>query len=835
MMNNNKILTVSYGTFSCTLEGFDDSFGTMKAIAEYFRDLASDDRYFGAEPPVPDAEMLARIAEREISRRVEAREHEGRIVLSAADANAAEQAPAPVPAAPVGAALAAAAASVDIAPDVLNGDPSTDGATEESVEDNAPSVDASAEDDIETTALLDNVSEQTDDAAAEETVAESDEPEFGEVAQDTAPADDEIAPETTEDVVIEEISADTVQDSIADDIAADQDTAEDATAQNDEDSTDVDDSVEAFFADSQDSVDATHEDNEGDIDFPQVEDTVDLAPVAAQNPDSIAAKLQRIRAVVSQSQSEADDDDDMFEDQHAEDLTNTGDDADDVLSADFADAFEGDVAEHDTAEAADDAAAQAEDDDVVADAISDIEAAIEADDTDLTDVEAEEDSAEDDDIEAILARFDDVDAPSADDAVEDAVHALDTDTVAVDDFSEQDAQGDDALSGLDSLAAMLDEDVASDDDDAGENLFGDTSEAPAEAMADEIEAIDDNTGEDDIEIEIEADETALDDLMGDDDSEEQAVAPRRARILKVKRADLDAAIESGQLEAIDEDEDDDFADDAAADASSLSDEDEAELLADLAAVEAELPDVEAAENTMDVDSSSVEAPLEAPEPETTAADDDVERLMAEAENQMDEPEGSRRRNAFAHLKAAVMAKKADAKIGEDKAEDEGAFRSDLASVVIPRRPAVRGERAERPDVKRPAPLKLVAEQRVDIDATPTGPVRPRRVAAVEPAPEEVQTEDSGFADYASEMGAHNLPDLLEAAASYLSFVEGRDQFSRPQLMHKVRQVEKDDFSREDGLRSFGQLLRAGKIEKLKGGRFAATGDIGYRPDQRAAG
>ncbi|WP_246253474.1 hypothetical protein [Sulfitobacter maritimus] len=715
MMNSNKILTVSYGTFSCTLEGFDDSFGTMKAIAEYFRDLASDDRYFGAEPPQPDAEMLARIAQKEVSRRVQAREQEGKIVLSALED---QSAPPSGIAAPHEAQSAPAPQAA--APQPAASEPATPVTTPAD------------------TAVLDAQIADTAAVAAEQ------------------PKE---APVTVEAPVAQEAPSVEAEAPVAEAPADEADVPAEETPKDKAETTEA----EAFFASSP----QPQTDYEDEAQSATVEDI----PTAPTPPaDSIAAKLQRIRAVVAQQ-----DEGEGYDD---EDAANT---AAPEMVADHSETAQNDAA--------------------ITAARREIEEALEADEAANAIAEQEASEAEDDDLADILNRLEKGDAPAAADAASEPTR--------------------------------------------------DEAEKPAP----------------------------------------------RGRVIRVRRAELDAAVSRGDLEEVTEakpepaQDNSDTAAKADKSSSSLSPEDEDDLARELAALEAELagtapvePEVEAVtpeiEDTPEVEAEVDEAPTaedapdaieatetEAEEPrvedvETHTAveepakdaaaqaarrslptiDDetspDMSRLMAETDSKMGEPESATRRDAFAHLRAAVAAKKADEAMGgrATTATSDDAYREDLAEVVRPRRPVSRPARTERPSGDaRPAPLKLVAEQRIDVEQLrPTGPVRPRRVAAVV-EPSNANPDAESFADFATDMGATKLPELLEAAASYMSFVEGRDQFSRPQLMGKVRSVGLNEFSREDGLRSFGQLLRAGKIEKIKGGRFTVSEDIGYRPDHRAVG
>ena len=225
--------------------------------------------------------------------------------------------------------------------------------------------------------------------------------------------------------------------------------------------------------------------------------------------------------------------------------------------------------------------------------------------------------------------------------------------------------------------------------------------------------------------------------------------------------------------------------------------------------------------------------------------DALERILSRTDAQMNAPETQERRSAITQLKAAVAATEAARRMGEDAddedEEHENAFRDDLRQAVRPRRPVASHDgRSERP---RPAPLKLVASQRIDLPheeehaAVPAMPVRPRRVSVAADAPAATAAAASqahSFAEFAEEMGATSLADLLEAAAAYTSFVEGIEDFSRPQLMKKLSTVTAEPFNREDTLRSFGTLLREGRITRsAAAGRFQVSEGTRFHPERRA--
>jgi len=721
MVQSNKVLTVSYGTFSCTLEGFEDSFDTMKAIAEYFRDLAADDRYFGAEPPQPDTEMLARIAEREVARHVEARREGSGFVLRAAQATAP-------------AALAATEAPGDTAAP----ENKTAAATEpaEAPEQTAPEV---SEAEVEAQAPEAQPQSEADAAA------------FMAATKDTAEdydGDDGSSEEAIADEEIEEVEMASAEEDF--DEGEDYDEVDMATA-------------EEVLAEP-------------------------VAPPAPPAPDSIAAKLQRIRAVVSRNE-QATIEAEFSEDEHSEDAFAAAPTdallADEVLDEEIlAETAEDDI--EDTAEVTAPGFEDTPEDHGTADA----------------ETEAEPDEYTDDlEDDPIMARR----AARLHRRLARAQHVGDEDKIAKVEAA---------------IRALAEPETLDDENDDDDTLFADLDRAPEAGLDDTDENILAAEPEDGFDEEIE----------GRAATQADARAPRVVMARHARTHDDESPRAKAPIVPSIE-----------LPPSTLEPDAEAELMRELAEVEAELRGEAAKAQPV--------APAEPTQSEATAtrkareASSDLSRLMAAADEKLDAPEATSTREAYSHLRAAVAATRAERSAGGEVGQDEDteAYRADLARVVQPRRPkpaAAHTRRPASPEQQRPAPLKLVAEQRVDDGqakaAVKTGPVRPRRIAATVEAPAPVAPDES-FVAFAEEMGVQELPELLEAAAAYMQFVEGRDQFTRPQLIHKAREAVEGDFSREDGLRAFGTLLREGKIIKTENGRFIASGEIGFQPASRAAG
>ncbi len=846
MVGASKILTVSYGTFSCTLEGFEDSFETMKAIAEYFRDLAADDRYFGAEPPQPDAEMLARIAEKEIKARVEARMQDNNVVLRAhADQPApgiAAPAEPPVPevapeaAAPAPVAGTSAPVAEDDVTDVEEAAlfPAGDAPESESVAARLQRIRAvvsrarAAETGLAGAAAAETIEDaevsgqtgrpvsETAPEAAPETARETAPEPVGEDTEGAEGGERKSAAENAIEIPLAVDAGDEARETEAE--HTDRTTAEDAAEDTPLSEDAAEEPASETFEESLEDEEATEEfGTEGfatDIstDDEAVEDD-ELAMELAELEQAAAAPEEDDRAIGAPEETGAISAERNVEEIPAPESGEPADLADEAAAAEGA--VEAETEEPGSAENAPHAALEEGPSETEEEAAADrpdllvlgMPAAGTAAETgDRPAADLHEEHEEDENVFAETVG--DTAGDTADNTEELTEKARDTDEPDVLKLGEALAEEASERDEGETLFAdePLFEDVAIDEAEAeGENVFDDDDDIPAEEL---IRSLKETLG-----------------VEGDIEDDEEGAA--------------------------------------------LSDAPEERLSEDVSDPAAEYAEIDDDAPHHGEERDHIRRTLL----ENEEVDEEADRILDETNQQFEAPENTRRRSAISHLRAAVAATVAERllkgskpKAGQNDEEAEAeAYREDLSKVIRPSRPKRRSEKgSSRP--ARQAPLVLVSEQRIEEDDSaaeeaasvrPVAPVRPRRVRRKDPAAQDVTPpapgengsemhpqadeqkvleESTSFSDFARRVGATELPDLLEAAAAYTAYVEGQPHFSRPDILRRVQQSEiSAEFDREDQLRYFGQLLREGKIVKIRRGQFMVSETTRFKPQSRIAG